>query len=155
LAGYGDGAPPVFMCIGYHADTIFPAMFLTWAPDLHDHYVSNLKLLFKHHPELEEHRPFPNNSVYTSATYNIGPSVSTMHLDPLNLPQGLCDAVALGKYDPVRGGHLVLWDLGIFIQFPPGSHILFPSAIVYHSNTQIQKDETRHSFVQYASGGLF
>jgi hypothetical protein len=155
LAGYGDGVLLVLTSVDHQAYIVFTAMFQTWAPDLYCHYVSYLKPLFQHHPELEDHRPYPNNSVYPSATYNVGPSVSTKHLDPLNLPHGLCDDASLGNYDPVRGGHLVLWDLGVFIQFPPGSHILFPSAIVYHSNAQIQEYETRHSFVQYCSGGLF
>jgi hypothetical protein len=131
------------------------AMFLTWAPDLHDHYVSYLTRLFKRHPELEAHRPYPDNSIYPAATYNFGPSVSIKHLDPLNSVYGMCDTASMGDYDPIQGGHLVLWDLGIFIQFPPGSHILFPSAIIYHSNSRIQENEMRHSFTQYCAGGLF
>jgi hypothetical protein len=41
------------------------------------------------------------------------------------------------------------------IDFPPGSTILIPSAVVRHSNTTIQASETPYLFTQYAAGGLF
>ncbi|KAJ3886728.1 hypothetical protein GG344DRAFT_69418 [Lentinula edodes] len=41
------------------------------------------------------------------------------------------------------GGHLVLWDLGLVIRFPPGSTILFPSSLITHSTIPIQEGETR------------
>jgi hypothetical protein len=61
----------------------------------------------------------------------------------------------LGKFDPCRGGHLILWDLKLVIEFPPGSTILIPSATLRHSNVAIQPGETRYSFTQYTAGGLF
>lgn len=48
-----------------------------------------------------------------------------------------------------------MWDLKLVIEFPPGSTILIPSATIRHSNVAIQKGETRYSFTQYTSGGLF
>lgn len=72
-----------------------------------------------------------------------------------NLAFGWCAITALGDYDPTLGGHLVLWDLGIIIEFPPGSTILIPSACIKHSNISIQPHETRYSIVQYAAGDLF
>lgn len=62
---------------------------------------------------------------------------------------------ALGKFDPTLGGHLILWDLGIAVEFPAGSTILIPSATLTHSNLPVQQGEIRMSFTQYASGGLF
>ncbi|KIJ96780.1 hypothetical protein K443DRAFT_134056 [Laccaria amethystina LaAM-08-1] len=53
------------------------------------------------------------------------------------------------------GGHLVLWDLGLVIEFPPGSTIFIPSASLEHSNASIQKEERRYSFTQYTAGGTF
>jgi hypothetical protein len=53
------------------------------------------------------------------------------------------------------GGHLVLWDLQLIIEFPPGATILIPSALLRHSNTTIQKGEERYSFTQYTAGGPF
>ncbi|KAJ7583710.1 hypothetical protein C8J56DRAFT_893383 [Mycena floridula] len=51
--------------------------------------------------------------------------------------------------------HFVLWDLGLVIEFPPGSSILLMSATLEHSNTLIQPGETRCSLVQYSATGLF
>lgn len=50
---------------------------------------------------------------------------------------------------------MVLWDLRLVIEFPPGSTVLLPSAIIAHSNTPITQGETRYSFAQYTAGGLF
>ncbi|KAJ7654162.1 hypothetical protein B0H17DRAFT_1214488 [Mycena rosella] len=52
-------------------------------------------------------------------------------------------------------GHLVLWDLKLVIRFPPGSTILILSAILRHSNVLIQANETRYSFTQFTTAGLF
>lgn len=60
-----------------------------------------------------------------------------------------------GTYDYTKGGHLILWDLKRVIEFPPGSTILFPSAVISHSNVAIGKGETRYLFAQYSAGGLF
>lgn len=49
----------------------------------------------------------------------------------------------------------MLWDLQLVIEFPPGSTILLPSAVIRHSNTAIQNGEERYSFTQYTAGGLF
>lgn len=59
------------------------------------------------------------------------------------------------KFDYTKGGHLVLWDSKLAIQFPPGTTMLFPSAILLHSNTEIGIDEDRYSMTQYSAGGLF
>jgi hypothetical protein len=73
----------------------------------------------------------------------------------VNLPFGWCAITALGNFDPTLGGHLVLWDLKLVIEFPPGSTILIPSATLRHSNVAIRQGETRYSFTQYTAGGLF
>lgn len=41
------------------------------------------------------------------------------------------------------------------IEFPPGSTILLPSAVISHSNVPIQPNETRYSWTQFSAGGLF
>jgi hypothetical protein len=48
------------------------------------------------------------------------------------------------------GGHLVLWDFGLVIEFPP-----IPSAFLRHSNTSVCEGESQYSIIQYAAGGLF
>jgi len=96
------------------------------------------------------------NSIFACCTFNFGPYACAFdHTDPANLPFGWCTITALGPFDPTRGGHLVLWDLKIVIEFPPGSTILIPSATLRHSNVAIQPGEKRFSFTQYTAGGLF
>ena len=63
--------------------------------------------------------------------------------------------MAMGDYDPRIGGHLVLWDLRLMIEFPPGAVILLPSAILRHSNTAVRYGEMRMSFTQFSPGGLW
>jgi hypothetical protein len=107
----------------------------------------------RRHPELV--RPF-KNSIFAAATVNFGPqTVCLNHRDTANLPFGWCAISALGKFNSKRGGHLVLWDLKLVIEFPPGITIIIPSAVCKHSNTVISPNETRYSFTQYSAGGIF
>ena len=53
------------------------------------------------------------------------------------------------------GGHLILWDMKLVVEFPPGATVLIPSSLVVHSNTRLQEGEECMSFAQYAAGGLF
>jgi hypothetical protein len=93
---------------------------------------------------------------FSTATFNLGGSVCTLpHKDTQNLPWGWCSITSLGTYDPTKGGHLVLWELGIVVEFPPYSTIMIPSAILTHFNTTIQEGEKRWSIVHYNSSGLF
>jgi hypothetical protein len=89
-------------------------------------------------------------------TFNFGPqTVCLPHRDSANLSFGWCAITALGNFDPKKGGHLLLWDVKLAIEFPPGSTILIPSALLRHSNSKVQASETRMSCTQYAAGGLF
>jgi hypothetical protein len=102
-----------------------------------------------------ETRNFPG-SIFACASMNFGPRVrSFIHRDFLNLAFGWCAITALGDFDPAKGGHLILWDLKLAVEFPPGSTILIPSAALTHSNTTICRDKSRLSFTQYSAGGLF
>lgn len=97
-----------------------------------------------------------SNSVFAATAFNFGPQTcSKKHRDFANLPYGWCAVTALGNYDHTRGGHLILWELGLILEFPPGSTILLPSAAISHSNTPILAHETRTSFAQFTAGGLF
>ncbi|KAJ7066088.1 hypothetical protein C8F01DRAFT_981293, partial [Mycena amicta] len=88
-------------------------------------------------------------------TFNFVSTVCAPHVDFGNLAWGWCTITALGRFNPDRGGHLILWALRLVIRFPPGSVIFIPSALLLHSNSAIQDGETRSSFVQYSAGGLF
>ncbi len=73
----------------------------------------------------------------------------------MNLAYGWCAIQALGNFDPKKGGHIVLWELRLVVEFPPGALILIPSATITHSNTPVAEGESRSSFTQYMPGGLF
>jgi hypothetical protein len=119
---------------------------------LYGYYDSQLTKLFEHDTSLKK----PFNSVFTAATYNLGPqTVCFPHLDFANLPFGFCAITALGDFDPDLGGHLVLEECKLVIRFPPGSTALIPSAIITHSNIPVSSHEKRFSFTQYAAGALF
>ncbi|TDL13864.1 hypothetical protein BD410DRAFT_734771 [Rickenella mellea] len=129
------------------------AAMRTWAPRLYMEYVRNMDALRFRDPTLQ---PNFDNSVFASATVNFGPQVACFpHVDDANLPHGWCAITALGNFDAVRGGHLVLWDLKLVVEFPAGSTVLIPSATLRHSNIPTQPGETRASFTTYSAGGLF
>ncbi|KAI0038045.1 hypothetical protein FA95DRAFT_1506120 [Auriscalpium vulgare] len=126
--------------------------FESHSPRLYRHCNTFLWGIQEADPELR--KPF-ENSVYPATTFNFGPQAATFpHRDSQNIPYGWCAVTALGDYDYTLGGHLVLWDLKLVIEFPPGSTILIPSAVLTHSNTPVQDGETRQSFTQWCSGSL-
>ena len=89
------------------------------------------------------------------ASANFRRAVSYPHRDYANLAWGWCSITALGNFDPNEGGHLVLWECGLVVRFPPGSTVLIPSSMITHSNTSIKPHEVRHSLVLYSAAGLF
>lgn len=102
------------------------------------------------------HLNFPlRNSPHASVTYNFGPrTVTFTHRDKMNRLAGWCGVFALGDFDHTKGGHIILWDLGLVVEFPPGSLILIPSALVRHANTAVKEHETRYSMTSYTAGDL-
>ncbi|KAF9010891.1 hypothetical protein BDZ89DRAFT_964339, partial [Hymenopellis radicata] len=66
-----------------------------------------------------------------------------------NLAWAWCAVPALGDFDPVFGGHLILWDLSLVIRFPPGATILLPSALLTHSNVAVREGEEHDSVVHF------
>ncbi|PPQ85142.1 hypothetical protein CVT24_012150 [Panaeolus cyanescens] len=128
-------------------------IFATWAPKAYQYYDTKVRELSQAMPHLKW--PFWN-SVWLCVTFNFGPNVCCVpHRDFLNLPFGWCCIIALGVFDHTRGGHLVLHDLKLLIEFPPGSLILIPSALLTHANTPVGPTDRRISFTQFCSGGIF
>jgi hypothetical protein len=128
------------------------AIFQCFAANTFGLYNENLNNLFASNPRLT--RWF--HGVFAGVSFNLGPcTVTWPHTDCHNLAFGWCAITALGNFDPDRGGHMILWDLGLVIRFPPGSTILIPSALLTHSNVPIQPGEERYSIIQYSSSGLF
>ncbi|KAJ6499616.1 hypothetical protein C8R47DRAFT_971491 [Mycena vitilis] len=137
------------------------SLFAGFAPDLHAYYDTTMNDLFSWDAAQRRGRHLvrnfiPSTSVFTTTTFNFGPRTITLpHIDFGNLAWGWCAITALGLFNPDRGGHLVLWDLGLIIRFPPGSTILLPSVILRHSNLRIQAHERRYSFTQFTPAGIF
>jgi len=128
--------------------------FKAFAPRLHAYYMETIDQLISWSP-LRVKRNY-DGTAFAAITVNFGPrTVSIPHRDWANLSWGWCSISALGNFDPDKGGHMVLWDLGLIIRFPRGSSILIPSAMVRHSNASIGTTETRYSFAQYSASGLF
>jgi len=126
---------------------------MNWMPDLHNYYANTIEALYCHDPSLKQ---IFRGSVFAATTYNLGPrTVCFKHKDSENLAFGMCAVTALGNFDPKKGGHLILWECGLAIEFPPGSTILIPSATISHSNAMVGKDERRYSFTQYTAGAIF
>ncbi|KAJ7471582.1 hypothetical protein B0H11DRAFT_1729863, partial [Mycena galericulata] len=124
-----------------------------YAPKLYRYYRRILKLLFQEHPELIHNF---RNSIFPAATFNCGPDAVTFnHVDFLNLAHGLCGITCGGNFDHTAGGQVHLRQFRLVIQCPSGASLLIPSGCADHGNTPIQPGETRHSFTQYAAGGLF
>ncbi|KAJ6569172.1 hypothetical protein B0H19DRAFT_850551, partial [Mycena capillaripes] len=129
------------------------AAFGLWAPRLYSYYREHDNALRVRHSHLR--RPFAC-SVFFAAAFNFGPRVWTFRYhDILNLAFGWCAVQALGKFNPKKGGHLVLWDLKLVIEFPAGALILLPLATIAHSNVPVQEGEERVSFTQFSVGGIF
>lgn len=96
------------------------------------------------------------DSVFAACTFNFGPQALTfMHQDHGNRAVGFCPILAAGTFDYRRGGHLLLKQYRVALEFPPGCIVGITSASVAHGNVKIASHETRVSFTQYSAGGLF
>ncbi|KII83255.1 hypothetical protein PLICRDRAFT_73520, partial [Plicaturopsis crispa FD-325 SS-3] len=123
-----------------------------YGPKIYQDISENIEKLHKRHPHLR--RNF-TNSIYPTLTVNFGPqTVCFDHTDSGNGPVYWCAVTSGGRFNPKLGGHLVLFDLKLIIEFPPGSTILLPSGSLRHGNIAIQPDEWRISLTQYCPGGL-
>jgi hypothetical protein len=136
------------------------SLFKTYFPRMHAYYQETLEALLKAHPHLRpaflHDAPGGGHIPWCAASPNVGERVVTFpHTDQANLAAGICVVAALKGFNPDKGGHLIFWDLGLVVRFPPGTVILLPSALLLHSNVQIMDDEERCSLTLYSAGGLF
>ncbi|KAK0449360.1 hypothetical protein EV421DRAFT_1889158 [Armillaria borealis] len=138
-----------FICLAGFGSTAFSM----WAPSLFCYYATYLCNLLLHDATLVMNWA---NSIFTCITFNFGLLMLCFcHTDSGNLSFSWCAITALSKFNYCCGGHLILWDLKLVINFPPGSTILIPSAILQHSNTSLTHGEWCYSFTQYTLGALF
>ncbi|KAF8225500.1 hypothetical protein L208DRAFT_1306045, partial [Tricholoma matsutake] len=125
----------------------------TWFPKLYKYYHETLGALYEQDKGLK--RLFLD-SIWVAISFNFGPVTwCYRHTDWGNLTFGVCIITNVGKFDSMHGGHLILWEGGIVIEFPPGMSIIIPLAVINHSNLPIQPHKIQYSFTQYAAGGLF
>lgn len=152
LVGFAN-CKTIIYCSPLASDCLSQGVFEAFASNTFGLYRNDLNALFAAHPKLVR---WFGSSVFAGCSFNMGPyTVSWPHTDSHNLAFGWCAITALGSFNPDRGGHLVLWDLGLIIRFPPGSTLLIPSALLTHSNVPISEGEVRYSIIQYSSSGLF
>ncbi|KAJ7768413.1 hypothetical protein B0H16DRAFT_1308066, partial [Mycena metata] len=132
--------------------TYASAAFNLWAPKVYCYYRDHDRRLRTKFPNLEPNFP---KSVFSAAAFNFGLNVWTFkHRDVLNAPFGMCAITTMGPFDATKGGHIILWELKLVIEFPAASTILIPSATITHSNLPVQGGDERASFTQYTGGGL-
>ncbi|KAI0739715.1 hypothetical protein C8Q80DRAFT_1111051, partial [Daedaleopsis nitida] len=130
------------------------ASFKVFFPRLLQYYSKTLCSVCKHNPQLRRNH---EDSVFAATSINLGPqAIFYVHTNHLNLLFGLCAITTVGDYNRKTGGHLILWDLGLIIESPPGSTILIPSVILRHSNVALaNSEERRYAILQYSAGGIF
>ncbi|KAF7791817.1 hypothetical protein EIP86_002841 [Pleurotus ostreatoroseus] len=124
-----------------------------FAPNIYAKIRRTTRALLKKHPHLQR---FYRGTIFPCLSVNLGPKVvAKKHRDHNNLADGLCWILAGGKFDHTVGGQIVFWELKLVIDFPAGTGMLAPSAVISHENLPIGEGETRYSITQYAAGGLF
>lgn len=129
------------------------AAFATWAPKVYEFFTSYAQTLCETLPNLVFDF---YNSAWLCITVNFGPAVCCLpHRDFLNLSFGWCAIIALGTFNHRLGGHVVLDDLKLVVELPPGGLLLLPSALLTHGNTPIQPGEKRMSFTHFTAAGIF
>ncbi|KAK7437701.1 hypothetical protein VKT23_018417 [Stygiomarasmius scandens] len=136
------------------------AAYAAFSPDNYKYYFEGMKRVKKLLEELgvpaEDLEPNFPRSVFACISVNFGPRTRTfVHADSKNTAHGMCAITSAGNFDYKLGGHLVLWDLKLVIEFPPGTTILIPSALLLHSNIGVRAHETRYSITQYTAGGIW
>ncbi|KAL0060295.1 hypothetical protein AAF712_012918 [Marasmius tenuissimus] len=129
------------------------AGFACWSFKNYQYYQ---KAMCELESSIQGFKPNFDRSQFASITCNFGPQVCTsIHTDAKNCSHSMCAITAVGQFQSSKGGHLVLPDLKVIIEFPSGCTFLLPSAILRHGYTRIQKHETRYSVTQYSAGGIF
>lgn len=92
---------------------------------------------------------------FAAGAINIADRVQCLpHKDFLNYAGALCAIGAFGSYNHKTEGHLILWDVKIALEFPPGSIAFIPSALLTHSNSRVTTGE-RYSVTWFTAAGLY
>jgi hypothetical protein len=144
----------VFFSTSHLSSILYSATYALWHPKAYKYYKTNLDKLWEVYPHLAQ-QLFPR-SIMPTVAFNLGKQVATEpHIDSRNCPFGWCTITALGDFDASKGGHLILWDLELILEFPAGACVCLPSALITHSNIPTSAGEKRMSFTQYCPGEIF
>ncbi|KAF8952162.1 hypothetical protein BDZ97DRAFT_1880486 [Flammula alnicola] len=92
-----------------------PAAFEFWNPGIYRYQKSCIEQLLAHDPELKCTTP---KTIFPTTACNFRNVCCYKHHDMQNCPFGWCAITALGDFDHTLGGHLVLWELKLDIEFP-------------------------------------
>ncbi|KAJ3771928.1 hypothetical protein FB446DRAFT_644394 [Lentinula raphanica] len=120
-------------------------------PRIHSLYTNVLTDLCKADPMLD---PNFTGCCFAASTLNFERAVSVPHRDSKNLICGECGIHSEGTFDYTKGGHLILWDLKLIVEFPPGCTALIPSALLRHSNTTIGRTQSSRPLVYFVGDTL-
>lgn len=98
-------------------------------------------------------RPF-KRCCYAASQLNFSRASTDPHLDFMNAFFLCCGIWNGGRFNYKAGGQLIMWNLGIVVEFPPSAGILVPSASVTHANIPIGPEEQRHSITFFTAAGI-
>ncbi|KAF8071454.1 hypothetical protein FPV67DRAFT_1447013 [Lyophyllum atratum] len=117
------------------------------APRIYEDIAVHLAVLMFAGKKRDQFQANFSSSVYPAGTFNLGPeTVTVLHNDGKNSRYNLCAVTVGGHFDSKRGGHLILYDLKLIIEFPRGSTILIPSALLRHGNTTQQVSQAQAAY---------
>jgi hypothetical protein len=128
------------------------AVFVFWNPGVYEYQKTRVEQLLAYDPMLKRTSPM---TIFPTTACNFWNVCCDKHRDTQNCPFGWCAITALGKFDHTVGGHLILWELKLIIQFPHGYTVLIPSTTITHSNIPVADGDVRVSITQYCSGNIF
>ncbi|KAJ7709329.1 hypothetical protein B0H16DRAFT_1229745, partial [Mycena metata] len=96
------------------------------------------------------------SSIFSAATFELGgPHPRAVSGVPHPHQAGTWSVlVALGNYSPLHGGHVIFWDLGLVVCFPPSTCILIPTGVVRYSFVCVRRGKRRYSLLQWAGAGI-
>ncbi|KAJ3552345.1 hypothetical protein NP233_g12904 [Leucocoprinus birnbaumii] len=126
-----------------------------FAPRLYGYIKDHMQRL-QRHPDYTGLRWNDPHGAMSGKTRNFPWCVATVpHRDVMNMAFAWCGVVAIGPYNAIYGGHFVIHNMKLAIQFPHGALILIPSAFLWHSNVPVRHEDHRASVTFYTSGGLY
>ncbi|KAF9475047.1 hypothetical protein BDN70DRAFT_814709, partial [Pholiota conissans] len=126
--------------------------FAFWNPGVYHYQKTRVEALLNHDKNLRRTTP---TTIFPTTACNFRNVCCYKHRDMLNCPFGWCAITALGNFDHTLGGHLILWELKLIMEFPHCYTIFIPSATITHSNIPVASGDVRVSITQYCAGSIF